>query len=383
MRLCFGELSEEEASARALVSARGLELWRSIVEGNDARACALVEQLDARLALYVQRGSCTDDSSVELSALEPSAWPLAQLLLAQAPSDFGLVLSLGRVAVPIEVALEEVEQAHGVALGRASLRAGFGRGHLLEITLGVPGGTGAEIEQIAAENLVRAVLGDRLFETWVGAVHSSVEPRLGSLRVLDVRAPRSKLQVQELFDTVAAAVRGVLSGLPESSHAERAQAGAEPEAEWAMLEVEPMQDAAGGRKEDLVLASTCTPELLRCFLDDSPCASRRFSRFGESFVYVSYADELTNMKQRLARRAELEVALSRGLAGVGAVTGVGLGVHTSYLDIALCNLETGLERLVANLREHGAPRDSIVQFFDSELSEEWLSIWPDSRLLER
>jgi hypothetical protein len=68
---------------------------------------------------------------------------------------------------------------------------------------------------------------------------------------------------------------------------------------------------------------------------------------------------------------------------VGAVTGVGLGVSTSYLDVALCNLETGLERLVSNLRAHGAPRDSIVQFFDSELSEEWLSIWPDSQLLER
>ncbi len=378
MRLGFGELSAAEASARELVAAHGLELWRVVAEGDDARACALVDRLDARLALYVQRGSVGDDSTVELSALEPSAWPLARLLLAQAPRDFELALSLGRVAVPIELALEEVEQAHGVALGRASLRAGFGRGHLLEITLGVPGGNGSENEQMAAENLVRAVLGDRLFETWVGAVHTSVEPRLGSLRVLDVRSPRSKLQVQELFDTVAAAVCGVLLGLPERSHAERAEAGTESEAEWAMLEVEPMQDAEGGRKEDLVLASTCTPELLRCFLDDSPCASRRFSRFGECFVYVSYADELTNMKQRLARRAEIEVALTRGLAGVGAVTGVGLGVHTSYLDIALCNLETGLARLVSNLREHGAPRDSIVQFFDSELSEEWLSIWPDS-----
>jgi hypothetical protein len=231
--------------------------------------------------------------------------------------------------------------------------------------------------------LVRAVLGDRLFETWVGAVHTSVEPRLGSLRVLDVRAPRSKLQVQELFDTVAAAVRGVLSGLPERSYAERARVAGQATEEWTMLEVEPSPDAAGGRKEDLVLASTCTPELLRCFLDEAPCASRRFSRAGESFVYVSYTDELTSMEQRLARRSELESALSAGLAGEGAVTGVGLGVRTSYLDVALCNLERGLKCLVSNLREHGAPRDSVVQFFDSELSEEWLSIWPDSQLLER
>jgi hypothetical protein len=383
MRLCFGEPTGEELALRDGLCARARELWLHVAAADDARACALAEEIDPRLVLYVDREDVGEAASVELSPLEPSAWPLAQLLLAQAPSTLGLTLSLGRCAVPLELALAEVEQAYGVALGRASLRAGFGRGHLLEITLGVPGGNGSENEQIAAESLVRAVLGDRLFETWVGAVHASVEPRLGSLRVLDVRAPRSKLQVQELFDTVAAAVRGVLSGLPERSHAERARSGAQAAEEWTMLEVEAAPGAAGGRKEDLVLASTCTPELLRCFLDEAPCASRRFSRVGESFVYVSYVDELTSMEQRLARRSELESALSSGLTGVGAVTGVGLGVSTSYLDVALCNLETGLERLVSNLRAHGAPRDSIVQFFDSELSEEWLSIWPDSQLLER
>jgi hypothetical protein len=378
MRLRFGELTGQERALRDDLCARARELWQCVALADDARACALVEEIDPRLALYVERGAPGEPTSVELSPLEASAWPLAQLLLAQAPSASDWVLSLGRVAVPLELAVIEVERAHGVALGRASLRAGFGRGHLLEITLGVPGGNGSENEQIAAENLVRAVLGDRLFETWVGVVHASVEPRLGSLRVLDVRAPRSKLQVHELFDTVAAAVRGVLSGLPERSHAERAQLGSQAVEEWTMLEVEPAPDAAGGRKEDLVLASTCTPELLRCFLDEAPCASRRFSRAGESFVYVSYLDELTSMEQRVARRSELESALSSGLSGVGAVTGVGLGVHTSYLDVALCNLEAGLECLVSNLRAHGAPRDSVVQFFDSELSEEWLSIWPDS-----
>lgn len=382
MRLRFGELTGQERALRDDLCTRARELWQHVAIADDARACALAEEIDPRLALYVDRAAVGERTSVELSPLEPSAWPLAQLVLAQAPSAIDSVLSLGRSAVPLELALVEVEQAHGVALGRASLRAGFGRGHLLEITLGVPGGNGSESEQIAAENLVRAVLGDRLFETWVGVVHASVEPRLGSLRVLDVHAPRSKLQVQELFDTVAAAVRGVLFGLPELSHAERARLGAQAAEEWTMLEVEPAPDAAGGHKEDLVLASTCTPELLRCFLDDAPCASRRFSRVGENFVYVSYVDELKSMEQRLTRRCELESALESGLSGVGAVTGVGLGVSTSYLDVALCNLETGLERLVSILRAHGAPRDSVVQFFDSELSEEWLSIWPDSQLLE-
>jgi hypothetical protein len=378
MRLRYGELSSDELRARATLCSRAQQAWRYLALGDDEQACSLVSELDARLELHVQR-SPSGRANVELSPLEPSAWPLAELLLSDAPSELDATFSLGRSAVPLERALLEIEEAHGVSLSRASLRAGFVRGHLLEISIGVPGGTGSEIEQIAAENLVRAVLGDRLFETWVGAVHSSVEPRLSSLRVLDVRAPRSKLQVHELFDTVAAAARGVLAGLPQTSYAERSRASSE--AEWTMLEVEPLPDAPGGRKEDLLLASTCMPELLRCFLDDAPCSSRRFSRVGESFVYVSYADARDDMEQRLARRTELESALGAGLADVAAVTGVGLGVYSTYVDVALCNLETGLERLVAKLRELGLPRDSFVGFVDSELSEEWLSIWPDSQLL--
>jgi hypothetical protein len=378
MRLRYGELSIEEEAARERACSRARRAWEHVARGDDEQARALVTEIDARLELHVERAPAAR-ANVELSPLESSAWPLAELLLGEAPRDLDATLALGRGAVPLEQALIEIEEAHGVTLSRASLRAGFVRGHLLEVTLGVPGGAGTENEQIAAENLVRAVLGDRLFETWIGAVHSSVEPRLSSLRVLDVRAPRSKLHVQELFDTVAAAARGVLAGLPQRTYAERSRASTE--AEWTMLEVEPVPGAPGGRKEDLMLASTCMPELLRCFLDDAPCSSRRFSRVGETFVYVSYADELGGMEHRVARRTEIEKALASQLSDVAAITGVGLGVHSTYLDVALCNLETGLARLVAKLRELELPRDSFVGFVDSELSEEWLSIWPDSQLL--
>jgi hypothetical protein len=284
-----------------------------------------------------------------------------------------------------------VQDSHEVELEGASLRAGFGRGHLLEITLGVPGGVGSESEQNAAENLVRAVLGDRLFETWIGAVHVTAAPRRSSLRVLDINAPRTTLQLRELFDTVSAAVRGVLAGLPAYSSAGESSRSARqdlegvatdaPREDWTLLEVEPLADTSGVRKDDLVLASTCTPELLRCYLDGSPCASRRFSR-AEQFVFVSYADDEPTMQARVARRTAIEAALAECITGEGAVTGVGFGVKTTYVDLALCNLETGLPRLASRLREVRAPAHTFIQFFDTELSEEWLSIWPDSRLTE-
>ena len=152
-------------------------------------------------------------------------------------------------------------------------------------------------------------------------------------------------------------------------------------AEWTLLEVEPLTEERAGRKDDLLLASTCTPELLRCYLDGSPCASRRFSRT-EQFVFVSYADDERSMAQRVARRGAIETALGECVAGIGAVTGVGFGVKTTYVDLALCDLETGLLRLISRLRQLGLPVQTFIQFFDSELEEEWLSIWPDSRLNE-
>jgi hypothetical protein len=211
--------------------------------------------------------------------------------------------------------------------------------------------------------------------------------------VLDPLAPRTTLNLSELFDTVAAATCGVLQGLPELPHTGDASLAApgpnatattvaDAREEWTLLETEPLAETRGARKDDLILASTCTPELLRCYLDGSPCASRRFSRAGEHFVFLSYEDDERTMQARVARRTVIEAALASAVAPVGAVTGVGLGVKTTYVDLALCNLETGLKSLISNLRSLGVPERSFIQFFDTELADEWLSIWPDSRLTE-
>ena len=392
MRVRFGKLSADEQRARARVVDAAERAFHELRDGDPLRAAEQLQAIDARVDLSLSEIEEVDTGCVELSALEPSAWPLAELILAQAPSDVGYALSLGRAAVPLSRALAEVRASHAVDLSRATLRAGFGRGHLLELTLGVPGGAGSESEQNAAENLVRAALGDRAFETWVGAVHAAPAPRMPSLRVLDVRARQASLTIDDLFATVAAATNGLLEGLPDeprltpslppATSVDTPLANDTSQEEWTLLEVEPLAQDRGRRKDDLLLASTRTPELLRCYLDGSPCASRRFSRVGEQFVFLSYADDERTMKRRVARRTAVEQALSESVTGLGAVTGVGLGVKTTYVDLALGDLETGLVRLVATARELELPARSFVQFFDSELEEEWLSIWPDSRLDE-
>lgn len=381
MRLRFGELFETERAARQRSCDLGKQAWSCLAAGDSNAARAAIAQLDERLLLDVVRDTQDQPPRAELVALDSSAWPLAELVLEQAEADVGHVLSLGRTPRELSAALADVARAHRIDLSRATVRAGFSRGHLLEITLHVPGGDGTKTTQIAAESLVRLLLGDRVFETWVGAVHAAAAPRGGSLRVLDVNAPARALPLSELCATVAAAVLGVQRGLPEQSWVERSSSAAvSASMEWTMLEVEPLPDASGVDKDDLLLASTCMPELLRCYLSGSPCSSRRFSRHGERFVFLSYADAEPSAQQRVARRSQIEAALVDRLLGVAAVTGVGLGLGTTYVDLALCNLETGLGRLLAELRCLELPPRSFVQFFDSELSEEWLSISQDSRI---
>lgn len=393
MRVRFGELSSAERARLDIACRRADEAFRELSRGEAARAERAFAAVDPRLELRVRRDVSGRAEVAEVTAFEPAAWPLAQLLLEQARSTVGCALSLGRGAVPLELALEETRAKHGVELERSRVRAGFSRGHLLEITLAVPGGNGAENEQIAAEDLVRTLLGDRVFETWIGAVHVTAAPRGGPLRVLDVTAPRSDLAISELFDTVMAAVLGVQRGLPVDAYSSGGRAHdasmrsgqvtdtSETRADWTLLEVEPLSSTSRVRKDDLLLASTCTPELLRCYLDGSPCASQRFTRGGERFVFVSYADDASSsMQSRVARRGEIEQALADTLQGEGAVTGVGIGVQTSYVDLALCNLETGLPRIVAKLRGLATPPHAFVQFCDSEFAEEWLSVREDTFL---
>jgi hypothetical protein len=332
--------------------------------------------IDERLELELGRD---DRGAADLCVAEAAAWPLAELVLAQAPPELARALSLGRAPLPIERALERTRLLHDVDFSRASLRAGFARGHLLEITLGLPGGRGSEMEQIAAENLVRFVLGERLFETWIGQVHVAPTQRSGPLRVLDVSAPRYTLSVHELFDTVAAAALGLLLGLPVSEYAGESGGIAKRQSDWNLLEMEPLDADAALDKSDLVIASTCTPELLRCYLEGAPCASRRFTRGSERFVFVAYPDHEASVSKRVAKRTVIETALSETATHEMVVTGVGLGVKSTYLDLAVCNLETGLPLLVSKLQRLALPRESCIRFFDSELAEEWVAIWPDTR----
>ena len=89
----------------------------------------------------------------------------------------------GRPQLSFERALRALgTRAKGFA--EAGARAGFTRGHLLEVVVNLPGGRANEEEVADAEGLVWSVLGERKADAWVGSVKVAPAPRGGALRVV-------------------------------------------------------------------------------------------------------------------------------------------------------------------------------------------------------
>jgi hypothetical protein len=278
----------------------------------------------------------------------------------------------GTPAVPFERAVETVRAESGIDFARARVRTGFSRGHLLDVVVSLPGGRGTENEKDAAERLVEALLGQARAADWLGQVMLEAAPRGGPLPLLDARGTREHfLPGAELGATFERAISGLYAGLP-----------AEPfwslggELLWTMLEASAERADDYPEQDDLLLASTYLPEMLKCFLAGSPFASSRFSRHGELFAYLKVESRSSDPRLSLSARRVLEDALDAALVSerAGRVVGSGLGIRYSYVDFALSNVDHALEVVAAVARRVGLPERSWLLFCDTALDGEWAPI---------
>lgn len=296
--------------------------------------------------------------------------PLERTLRARLSPD------RGTPAVPLERALESVRAASGIDFGRARARTGFSRGHLLDVVVSLPGGRGSESEKDAAERLVETLLGQARADDWLGEVMLEAAPRGGPLTVLDADGTRERfLPVGELAPTFERAISGLYAGFP-----------AEPlwsiggELLWTMFEASAERADDYPAQDDLLLASTYLPEMLKCFLAGSPFASSRFSRHGELFAYLKVESHATDPRLSLSTRRVLEDALDAALVSecAGRVVGSGLGVRYSYVDFALANVDHAIDVVAGVARRVGLPKRSWLLFCDTALDGEWAPVHPDA-----
>jgi len=282
----------------------------------------------------------------------------------------------GRPALPVERALEEVRVEHGVDFSRARARAGFSRGHLIDVVVALPGGVSDRREHEAAQDLLTAMLGEGRAGDWLGELSLEPAPRGGLLKVLDARAPSENFfPVEELPAAFDRAIAGLQAGLPEQPF--WALGG---EQLWTMLEASAERADDYPAQDDLLLASTYLPEMLKCFLSGSPFSSSRFSRHGELFAYLKAESPEQDPRLLLSTRRVLEDALDAALVSerAGRVVGSGLGIRYAYIDFALADVERAIDVVATVGRRVGLPERSWILFCDSELEREWAPVHPNA-----
>jgi hypothetical protein len=280
----------------------------------------------------------------------------------------------GSPALELAAALAAVRAETGVDLDRAIARAGFARGHLLDVVIRLPGARGTEAEAAAAEGLVTSLLGEALADDWLDQVTLEPAPRGGALSVLQsVPQEGSYFPLGELRWAVGAAVSGLYAGLP----AEPLWASGE-EQRWTLLELDVERSDDYASQADVALCATFMPEMLKCYLSGSPFASLRFSRHGEIFAYLKHQSAGADAREALAARRVLEDALDAALVTerCGRVVGSGMGVVYSYVDFALVSLERGLEVIRTVASRVGLPPRSWLLFCDSALAGDWAAVHP-------
>lgn len=367
MRVRFGLRSESEQRAferfeqgleklfaAALAQKRESAWWSAQIRG-------LSPELDAEIW----------GSEVVVRSRERAGVPLADLVASRAPAALRVVS--GRPQLPFERAVRALG-ARAKSFASAGARAGFTRGHLLEVVVNLPGGRADDEEVAAAEALVWGVLGERKADAWVGAVKVAPAPRGGALRVVTQAKSSEGFALGELAGAVDAAVAGLYAGLPDRPHWARSDSS-----EWTMFELEPEPSSDWADEDDLVMATTCVPELLKCRLSKQPFSSLRFSRHAESFFHLKYRSA-GDPEERLASRQALEDALDRVLVAerAGRVLGAGLGLRYSYVLLALALPERSLARVVEAAQGARLPRESWLLPLDTDLSAEWCGVWPNS-----
>src|SRR5262249_52746439 len=153
-----------------------------------------------------------------------------------------------RAESEVETALADARDRFGFDLSRARLRVGFSRGHLLEVVVhssyfsSSDDGPGLD----AANLLVRRLIGEELFEDWIGSVDVAPLRREGPLKLVAAARTGDPLALEEALPAVEAAVRGLYAELPDAPY--RAWAD---DAKWTLLESEPGADLDYAEQDDV------------------------------------------------------------------------------------------------------------------------------------
>ena len=207
-----------------------------------------------------------------------------------------------------------------------------------------------------------ALLGEEVLDKWVGAIEVASTPGSGVLRSLFGRKEPggpSPIPLSRLKPTFESIVGSIRDQLPDRPHQDWVD-----EAEWTLWKLEPQEAEDWPGQFDLCVGKSANPAMWTAAHAGDVFSSQRFSRCGETFCYLKLdgSDGLENAE--FADKSEIEDAVDAVLcpARLGCHVGGGTGKRYSYVDLALTDVDAGIQAVRRRMRrgEHSpAVVDSI------------------------
>lgn len=323
-------------------------------------------QIDDELSWEFRPSSTTGRHELAISPDQnPAKIELVKQIVAQAPKISGWDFSAFRNSVPVEACLARTIDSTGIDLANVMVSVHEGKANQIDCVFRfdkVPGDeeTVFQAMLIATETL----LGEQPMLNWLGSVEAI------DRQAEDVEGHRfvRLSQVPAAFDTLIETITDRLSPEPFWNQADQLQ--------WAAFELKPKEAVDYARRDDLLTAMTCDPELTAATFESTYFASHRFSRCGETFCYVK-VDERGSVDSGFADREDMEEAIRATLETqeLGCLIGSGAGLRYSYLELALTDLDEALKAIRETLQEGRVSRRSWVLFHDAQWTDEWFPIY--------
>jgi hypothetical protein len=298
--------------------------------------------------------------------------PLVRAILARAPVIAGWEFYEYRLAEDLESAQLTVEARTGVDLGEFKARVSRGDLQRIDLVYTSPGVADAQDSPAnnAAFVATETLLGEQCLNNWVGAIEVAPPPRAkgsnGSNGFHDLAG---------LKETVGAVIDSIREQLPPRPHYDWVEG-----AEWTMWQLQPEQADDYLEQQDLFVGKSVNQEQWTAAHSGGVFSSERFSRCGETFCYVKFDGAEVLPEGGFADKAEIEEALDAALKPdkLGCHIGGGTGLRYSYVDLALTDVDRGIQAARKRLQAGKAPKRSWIQFFDSDLAAEWVGVYDDT-----
>ena len=292
--------------------------------------------------------------------------PLVAQLIRQAPELDGWEFYAYRLPESLDMTLRTVEARTGGDIRQTRFQATVGDFNRVDLFFYADQYTSDDEDAlndvfVATETLV----GEEILDHWIGGIEVDTLPSGGKQ---DLRP------IGDLRSVVDDRIREIRDLLPASPLFQLGDGQ-----EWTLFKLEPEELDDYPEQFDMFVGKSMLPAMWQNAHSEAPFDSERFSRFGETFCYVKIDGTQGVDEEKFADKSEIEDALDTALRQheFGCFVGGGTGLKYSYVDLALVDVDRGVEIVRQVLSEGNIPKRSWILFYDTDLQARWIGIWED------